>query len=327
MADQAPGGGLSHLALYYRGRDEYAARVTAFARHGLRAGEPVLIAVPRHNADLLGQHLPAGSTGLSCVDMSELGRNPARIIPELRSFIDDHPGQRVRYVGEPAWPGRSAAEFSEAAIHEALIDLAFAGAAATILCPYDTAGLAAAVIADARRTHQRPSRDDRAGTAEVRPAAETLPGYGPPMPPPPATAKAQEYHADDLRPLRRMVRDFAGQAGLSEDRSASLVLAVSEIAANTLCHTNSGGLLRIWHTSQEVLCQLNDHGWITDPLAGRVHRPAEEHGQGLWVVNQECDLVELRSGPAGTTVRLHMRRPHAASAAPAPGGQPAGRPI
>jgi hypothetical protein len=25
-------------------------------------------------------------------------------------------------------------------------------------------------------------------------------------------------------------------------------------------------------------------------------------------VNQVCDLVELRSGQAGTTVRLHMRR-------------------
>ena len=30
-------------------------------------------------------------------------------------------------------------------------------------------------------------------------------------------------------------------------------------------------------------------------------------GQGLWVVNQVCDLVELRSGRTGTTVRLQMR--------------------
>jgi hypothetical protein len=28
----------------------------------------------------------------------------------------------------------------------------------------------------------------------------------------------------------------------------------------------------------------------------------------LWLVNQVCDLVELRSGADGTTVRMHMRR-------------------
>jgi hypothetical protein len=30
-------------------------------------------------------------------------------------------------------------------------------------------------------------------------------------------------------------------------------------------------------------------------------------GNGLWVVNQVCDLVQARTGRAGTTTRLHMR--------------------
>ena len=325
MADRAPSG-LSHQALYYSGQDEYVAGVTDFVRNGLRAGEPVLIAVPRHNKDLLDKHLAAESAELAYFDMTEVGRNPARIIPKLQSFIDGHLSQRVRYVGEPAWPGRSAAELSEAVIHEALIDLAFAGTAAAILCPYDTAGLAAAVVADARRTHPRASRDGSAGPAASHPAGNGLPGYGRTLPPPPATAMAHPYH-DDLRQLRRIVRDYALRAGLSEDKSASLVLAVSEIAANTLCHTSASGMLRIWHTAQEVICQVSDRGWITDPLAGRVHRPAEEHGQGLWVVNQECDLVELRSGPAGTTIRLHMRRPDAASAGHATTDPAVARPV
>jgi anti-sigma regulatory factor (Ser/Thr protein kinase) len=29
-------------------------------------------------------------------------------------------------------------------------------------------------------------------------------------------------------------------------------------------------------------------------------------GQGLWLVNQVCDLVEVRSSPDGTTICLHM---------------------
>ena len=30
-------------------------------------------------------------------------------------------------------------------------------------------------------------------------------------------------------------------------------------------------------------------------------------GKGLWLVNQVCDLVEVRSNPDGTTICLHMR--------------------
>jgi hypothetical protein len=67
--------------------------------------------------------------------------------------------------------------------------------------------------------------------------------------------------------------------------------------------------MQIWATSQEVLCEVHDDGWISDPLAGRKRPPPDSPGQGLWVVNHLCDLVEMRSGPAGTTIRLHMLLP------------------
>jgi hypothetical protein len=46
---------------------------------------------------------------------------------------------------------------------------------------------------------------------------------------------------------------------------------------------------------------------IDDPLAGR-ERPAGLHdgGRGLWMVNHLCDLVQVRSSPAGTVVRLRL---------------------
>ena len=31
-------------------------------------------------------------------------------------------------------------------------------------------------------------------------------------------------------------------------------------------------------------------------------------GRGVWLANQLCDLVQIRSGAAGTVVRLHARR-------------------
>jgi anti-sigma regulatory factor (Ser/Thr protein kinase) len=87
-------------------------------------------------------------------------------------------------------------------------------------------------------------------------------------------------------------------------------MAVAELAANTLAHTSGPGTLTLWAVDDEVICQVQDQGQITDPLAGRL-RPAPDApggGRGLWVVHQVCDQVEIRSGRAGTTVRLHMRR-------------------
>jgi anti-sigma regulatory factor (Ser/Thr protein kinase) len=305
MPDEAAvDGALSHLAFFYRDQRDYLAQIQAFARAGQENGEPVFIAVPGDKGSLLADHLDGH---VRYADMAELGRNPARIIPEVRDFIDAHPGRRVRYVGEPIWPGRSAAEMCEAARHEALINLAFAGMPVAILCPYDAAGLPPSVVRGAERTHPGILGNDHPATATRYAGPGSFPPEcDRPLPGPPAAAETLSYDTD-LRPLRRLVAGYAHRTGLPDERAANLVLAASEIAANTLRHTIAGGTIRIWHTDGEILCQINDQGWITDPLAGRIRRPPDERGHGLWVVNQLCDLVELRTGPAGTTIRMRMR--------------------
>jgi anti-sigma regulatory factor (Ser/Thr protein kinase) len=302
--DSALGDGLSHQAFFYRGQRDYLAKIKAFADAGLANSEPVLIAVPGRNhrllRDQLGEHV-------RYADMARLGRNPARIIPDVRAFIDANPGQRVRYVSEPTWPGLSTAEMCEAARHEALINLAFTGTAVTILCPYDAARLPQPVVGDAKRTHPAILANGHpvpavhyAGPGAVPPHCER------PLPAAPASAEALGYETS-LQPVRRLVASHARQAGLPVERSADLVLAVSEITGNTLRHTGAGGTMHIWHNEEEILCQIQDQGWITDPLAGRIRRSPEQRGHGLWVVNQLCDLVELRTGQGGTTIRMHMR--------------------
>jgi hypothetical protein len=73
-------------------------------------------------------------------------------------------------------------------------------------------------------------------------------------------------------------------------------------------HGDGHGVLTVWRDDGELLCELSDGGAsIADPLVGR--RRPDPHitsGRGLWMINQVCDLVELRAGPTGTTVRLHM---------------------
>jgi len=302
--DEPVGGVLSHAALFYRSQPEYADRVAAFVQAGLDRGEPALIALPGGKAQAIAARLDAVPGEVVFADMAVLGRNPARIIPELRSFADKHPGQRVRFVGEPIWPGRSPAETCEAARHEALINLAFARAQATILCPYDASGLPDSVLAGARRTHQEPAASGATATTW---RDNLPPECDHPLGPPPAGAEALAYEADLAR-VRRLVERNAKDAGLGEERAVDLVLAANEIAANTISHTGGGGVIHVWHTDEEILCQVHDTGHITNPLAGRVRFGPDDRGHGLWLVNQVCDLVELRSGEGGTTVRMHMRR-------------------
>ena len=302
--DQPVAGVLSHAALFYRSQAEYAAKITGFVRAGLAQGEPALIALPGDKARAIGACLDAIHGELAFADMTKLGRNPARIIPEVREFTDKHSGQRVRFVGEPVWPGRSAAEVCEATRHEALINLAFTQVKATILCPYDAAGLAGSVLGDARRTHEEPA----ARGATARTWRDNLPPECDlPLGPPPADAEALAYETD-LAPVRRLVERHARHAGLGAERAVDLVLAANEIAANTISHTAGGGVIEVWHTSEEILCEVRDQGRIADPLAGRVRHDPDDRGHGLWLVNQVCDLVELRSGAGGTTVRMHLRR-------------------
>jgi anti-sigma regulatory factor (Ser/Thr protein kinase) len=52
---------------------------------------------------------------------------------------------------------------------------------------------------------------------------------------------------------------------------------------------------------------VTDRGYITDPVVGRrAPKPMQDRGRGLWIANQVCDLVQIRSSDRGTTVRLHV---------------------
>jgi len=296
-------GALRHVALFYRDPAEHRAQMLSFARAGLAQGEPLFIAMPAARA--LGDQLALEPGEFACSDITDAGRNPARLIPELRAFFDKHAGRRVRVLGEPAWPRRSPAEIREVIRHEALVNLAFPETQATVMCAYDVTRLAPAAVSGARLTHPEYLGDGRLAAPGPVPVWQVPPECDRPLPPPPAGAEALDYQVD-LAPVRRLVEGHARRCGLAPERVADLVLAANEIAANTLGHTSSGGMLQVWHDAAEILCQVQDQGWIADPLAGRVKRPPDGRGHGLFLVNQVCDLVELRTGPGGTTVRMHM---------------------
>ncbi|HYY20094.1 MAG TPA: sensor histidine kinase [Streptosporangiaceae bacterium] len=307
--------GYWHAALLYASRGELVAQVAGFLASGVQAAEPVLVAAAEPDLSLLlarlgdlGGRLDGQGEQVTWADMSEVGRNPARLIDTFKMFAAKHPGRMARCVQEPAWPDRSRDELAEVIRHEALLNLAFAGTPVRVLCPY-AAELGDEVTGCAERTHPVLIRDGQTRPSASYPAPGLIPGECDwPLSRPPDGAEVLSYR-DQLAAVRQFTAERAARAGLPPYRVADLVLAVSELAANTLAHTGGPGSVTVWTADGEFLCQIHDAGQITDPLAGRLRTDpgSLEGGRGLWVVQQVCDLAEIRTGPAGTTIRLHMR--------------------
>ncbi|WKV75824.1 sensor histidine kinase [Streptomyces sp. PCS3-D2] len=314
----APGGPgpFLHPALFYRNLTEYVTGVSGFVRAALASDEPVLVAVPGPRLDALRDSLgPAGSTGITWTDMAELGRNPGRVLAALQEFADRDPGRAARIVGEPVWPGRSPAEVLEATRHEALINTAFADRPATVLCPYDVAGLEPAVVDGARRTHPTLIEQGRELPSEAyTDAARVTADLDRPLPEPDGPVALLAYARGGLASVRAYAERWARGTALTAARRGDLVMAISEGAANSLCHGGGTGTLRLWSVSGPaagVVAELRDDGHLADPLAGR-RRPSlasARGGRGLWMIHQLCDLVEVRATESGFTLRLHLATP------------------
>jgi anti-sigma regulatory factor (Ser/Thr protein kinase) len=310
--DHGPGSAFRHEALLYAGEDDFADRVGEFVREGVDAGEPVLVAVSGPKIDLLRRVVGGAGRWVTFVDMDALGANPARILPAWRTFAEAHvaAGRHVRGVGEPISPGRSAAELIECHRHEALLNLAFDGGGAWwLVCPYDTSALPADVIAEARCTHPLVWGDRRGQpSAEYRGRFASAEPFDAPLPDPPAAAEETRFTIAGLRAVRAAVADAARGWGLPEPRVADLVLAAGEVAANSIRHGGGGGSMRVWFDAGCAVCEIRDAGFIAQPLAGREPPDAgKAGGYGLWLANHVCDLVQVRSSPAGTAVRLLVR--------------------
>jgi anti-sigma regulatory factor (Ser/Thr protein kinase) len=301
-----------HEALLYDGEEQFLAGALPFIRDGLAAGDPVVVAVDQAKIELLGSELAGDAQYVHFADMREVGANPARLIPAWRDFIDSHAasGRRIWGLGEPVWAGRSQAELVECQRHESLLNLAFADTGpVSFLCPYDTGLLGGEPIAEAHRSHATVVQGGkRRHSHSFRGAAAAAAPFREPLPEPRGTVVGSGFGAGDLADVRRFVAGRARAAGLGGSRCEDLVLAVNEVASNSVRHGGGRGDIRIWQEGDTLLCDVRDSGRLDDPLAGR-RRPeiVELGGHGLWIANQICDLVQLRCFPEGSAVRIHMR--------------------
>ncbi|MHB8531283.1 MAG: ATP-binding protein [Solirubrobacteraceae bacterium] len=116
------------------------------------------------------------------------------------------------------------------------------------------------------------------------------------------------FDQSGLPSLRRTVTVWADSNGLGRESTEELVLAVDEIATNSIRYGGGRGTLRMWREDDVLLCDVADRGHVKDPVLGHVlPSPAALSGRGLWIVNHLCDLVQIRSSARGTQVRMYKK--------------------
>lgn len=312
---QGQGDGFCHEAYFYVDGDEFLGGTVPFVEAGLAAGETVLVALPQPRLESLQGALGPAADEVAFHPMEEIGRNPGRLISAWQCILQAVDSSRgVRGIGEPIWPGRNADEVDECERHERLVNFVFGEEPALkVMCPYNAAALDDEVLAAAERSHLYSSGSRDAAPPEPIALDGLLEG---PLTPPGRPGVSLFFGRKDLRMVRHVVSQCARSAGLDTRRNEDLVLAVCEAATNSIQHAGGNGRLRIWEENDNLVCQVSDAGRIEDPLVGRQRpRPEQITGRGLWIANQICDLVQIRSGDEGTHVRMRMAIPGVAAPA------------
>jgi anti-sigma regulatory factor (Ser/Thr protein kinase) len=309
--DLPPVRGFRHEAFLYSGDDEFLRGITRFVSDGVARDDALLVVLDAPKLDRIRGALDGNASSIEFADMRTVGHNPALILQAWRDFVRRYAdsGRSLRGVGEPMSPERNPAAVAECHIHEAVLNTAF-GAEPDfwLLCPYDTDALLGSDVARAVSNHPY-VRGDRGVIAHdvVHGHAVNLLTSDLPLPPP--GAEMFSFEGGTIHNLREEVARRARRAGVGDDGVAGLVIAVSEIATNTVVHGHGRGTATVWFADGSFLCDLRGPGRVTDPMVGRL-RPSggQMHGYGIWLANQFCDLVQIRSREGTTTVRLHVAR-------------------
>ncbi|GAB3951514.1 hypothetical protein GCM10029976_088040 [Kribbella albertanoniae] len=287
--------GFQHEAFVYSGDEEFVRLSAPFVRDGLATDAAIVAVLPPDRIAMLRETLEESAAHVRFIDMTAVGRNPARLIPFWRAILQE-PGMQqsdrpVYGLSECVYPGRTTAEYDEALLHEGLTDIAFAADSGfRLCCPFAaTAGI------DPTATHS---------------GAEALAEktFRTPLNDVPDRAERWEFGLADLGDVRQWVNGQASSHGVSRDRMDDLGLALHEVCTNSIRFGGGRGRLSVWIENGSLVCDVADHGRIDDLLVGRVMPPLDGlGGRGVWLANQLCDLAQLRSGDGFTQVRLHTR--------------------
>jgi anti-sigma regulatory factor (Ser/Thr protein kinase) len=302
-----------HDALIYGTDESLMDTLVPWLREGLERGDGALVATTAPHIEQFRDSLGSDQGSVSFFSADDWYVQPAQTIAAWQRLLFEAAATGVdhtRIVGEVRFGATPDLQTSWTR-YESALNAIFEHAPAWIVCPYDERALPPDVIDQAWRTHPtmwnstRRHRSDRYEVPArllreiVEPGREVT---GPP---------SLELPIDDqLGDLRESVRALAAEADLPRARVEELVLAVTELAGNTVRHAGGGGRLALWMTPEGIVCEVTDRGGgVRDPLAGLVPpKPSASAGMGLWIARQLSDSFAIGTDDDGTTVRIAVDR-------------------
>jgi MEDS: MEthanogen/methylotroph, DcmR Sensory domain len=322
-------GTFRHSACIYHSNQEFLETAVPFLEEGLARGEPAFVVTTPANLELIGAALDKRAGEVDYAESAFFGRRPPQRVAAFYRYWKTHAARenhggsaRVRILAEPVWAGRSGREIAAWTRMESALNVTLAPASISMICPYDARALDGDIVAGARRTHPALTAGARSAPSPsyADPGAFARAHEAAPLADPPAHAAAFEFDGD-LRGLRRFMAGRAAEYGVEGDRADMLVLAVSEVGAYLKSRPPGVATVRTWEQPGAVVCDFRQPGGsITDPFLGL--RPAElepSDGDGLWLTNQICDWMEVRSGPGGCAIQLQVPSRHDQEMAAQPG--------
>lgn len=114
-----------------------------------------------------------------------------------------------------------------------------------------------------------------------------------------------EFGPGDLRLVRELVRNIARER--IPDRADNAVLAVHEVAVNSILHGGGHGVLHIDETADSLVFTVEDE----DGTGGMPQvRPVDEQatsGRGLMIARQLSDNLTIEARPRRTRVGVHLK--------------------
>jgi len=300
-----------HEAFLWHGREDFVRGLLPFIHDGIDAGEAVMVATVPERGEWLANALGARASRVHFVDLTQLGHNPARIIPAWLEFLEDWSGlgRPARGIGEPIWDGRRPEEVVECQLHESLLNLAIDPEMPFwLVCPYDGEHLDEDVLSEASRSHPMITTvgayhgsPDYGGQEHARALfAAELPDLA-------GQLTELEVTRPGLAAALERVTLQAAAGDLGSDKVVSLSDVVRRLSDDRLDRGARQLTVRLWDAPDAVVCDVADSTGTDDLLVGR--HPSTRAGQDvIWLANQVCDLVQVRSRQGTTTVRIHLRK-------------------
>ncbi|WP_214367717.1 anti-sigma factor RsbA family regulatory protein [Pseudonocardia sp. H11422] len=302
--------GMVHECVLYSTADQLADQLVPRVRTALAAGEPVVAVLGEGGRAALADALGPDANAVQFHDPARVHSVPAFTVAVRWARLTkrlENPAGRTTVVSQHV-EGLPQCDPGHWARLDAALNVALHGLPITMLCLYPDHG---DVLPGARSTHRTLLTDGHSAPSDAyRDPQDVVAEYPPPPPPDLGPPDAElGFDLTGLSAVRHLVASMSAPIGQAPERIADLVLAVNEIASNSVEHGAGSGRLRLWTTPAGITAEIYDTGRMTVPFPGIVAPPPSgERGRGLWLASELSDVLQVWSDSDGTVVRVFMER-------------------